>query len=212
MASRKKKLRKLAKKQAKKKKTVKKKMTRRSDTWRKKTWYKILAPKLFDEKQIGETIALRPQNLEGRKIKTPLSVFTNKIHHQLTLLTFKLGEIKGQTAYTKLLGYEVTRDALRRNIRRRSSAIKTILNLTTKDKRKIRMTAYIFTLSKVDTLKQKSLRKIMDEQIRNYVSKCNYQKVFQDSIYGELASSIYKTVKKLQRIKKVEITKIKTIS
>ena len=212
MASRKKKLKKLQKKQAKrKKKTIKKKLTRKVDTWKKKSWYKILAPKLFDEKEIGETIALKPTVLEGRKIKVPMSIFTNKIHHQFNALTFKITEVKGKTAYTKLYEYEIARDSLRRYIRRRSSAIRSILNLTTADKKKIRLTIYIFTISKIDTFKQKSLRKVMDEGVRTFVSKNKYQKVFKDALSGELASSIYKKVKSLQRVKKVEISKIKTL-
>jgi len=214
MASKKKKLRKLQKKQARQKKKVgpKKKVARKADTWKKKSWYKILAPKMFQEKEIGETIVLKEKNLIGRQINVPLSVFTNKILHQQTILSFVVSEIKGKTAYTEPKGFELTKDALRKDIRRRRSLIKTILNLKTKDGKKIRMTTYVFTITKIDTQKQKDLRAIVDEQLKDSVPKGNYLKIFQDSIYGDLASSVYKKIKKLHKIRRVEIGKIKTLS
>jgi len=214
MASKKKKLRKLVKKQAKQKKKQgpRKKLAKRPDLWKKKSWYKLLAPKLFQEKEIGETIVYKEQNLKGRLVKIPLSIFSNKIPHQQTILTFEVSEIKGKTVYTIPTAFELTKDALRRDVRRHRSLIKTILNLVTKDKKKIRLTAYIFTYAKMDTQKQKNLRKVMDEYLQEQIPKDNFQKVYQESIYGDLASAIYKRIKKLQKVKRVEIAKIKSFN
>ena len=215
MSSKKKKAKKLAKKMAKKaaKKNMKpkKKQVRKMDTWKKKEWYTVVAPKMFDEKPLLETPALKPTKLANRIVRVPLRDLTNKIQHQTTSMRFKVTEVKGRTAYTESIGFEILRDALRRNIRRRRSIIKTILNLQTKDKKKIRMTSYIFTARKIDTLKQKALRKIMDDHLKTEIPKIGYNKLLEKSIYGELASEVYKLIKKIQRIKRVEITKITLI-
>jgi len=76
---------------------------------------------MFDEKPLLETPALKPDRLMDRVVNIPLREITNKIQHQYILLKFKSSEIKGKTVYTESIGFEVLRDALRRNIRRRRS-------------------------------------------------------------------------------------------
>ena len=43
------------------------------DNWKKKKWYDVHADPTFDEKKIGETVAIVPKNLVGRNIKKALT-------------------------------------------------------------------------------------------------------------------------------------------
>jgi len=48
------------------------KKSRTADKWKKKQWYNIIAPAEFDKVVIGETVAEKPKNIEGRIIKIDL--------------------------------------------------------------------------------------------------------------------------------------------
>ena len=43
------------------------------DKWKTKKWFEIIAPPLFNEKKIGETLAADYRMLIGRKIEVSLS-------------------------------------------------------------------------------------------------------------------------------------------
>ncbi len=43
------------------------------DTWKTKKWYNVLAPKMFEEVKIGETIVSSPEDLIGRTLLEGLS-------------------------------------------------------------------------------------------------------------------------------------------
>lgn len=49
------------------------------DNWKKKKWYDVHADPTFDEKKIGETVAIVPKNLVGRNIKKGLNELTGNI-------------------------------------------------------------------------------------------------------------------------------------
>jgi len=45
-----------------------KKKSKTTDKWKKKAWYTIIAPEEFERRELGETIAEKPETLIGRLI------------------------------------------------------------------------------------------------------------------------------------------------
>ena len=201
-----------SKKKGKKKKVKirrKIKKTRKPDSWKKKNWYTIISPKDFEEEEIGITPAFDEKKLTNRIIVVPLRNITNKISHQFVKLRFKIKNVKGKNAYTELVGFELTREYLRRNVRRRRSIIKVVRDLTTKDGKEIQLTIYTFTLRKIDTSKKDGIRKIMIEYLDDLAKSENLDSLVQKSIFGALPTEISKISKKIAPIRRVEVAKCK---
>lgn len=185
---------------------VKKRKT--ADTWKKKEWYTIISPKIFKEMEIGTTPATDERKLKNRIIKVPLRDITNNMGHQFTKLFFRITEVKGKNAYTEFKGFELTKEYLRRNVRRRRSLIRIVREITTKDKKNITITVYAFTFRKVDTSKKNSIRKMMLEFLDKNIKKMTLESVIQKSLYGEFSTDILKKIKVVAPTRRVEVYKL----
>lgn len=181
------------------------------DTWKKKEWYVIMSPKALEEKEIGTTVSSDESLLVNRIINVPLREITNNLNHQFVKLTLRITEVKGTTAHTELEGFELTPEYLRRNVRRRRSIIKLVKNGTTKDGKKIRLTSHIFTVRKIETSKKAELRRLMDVYISKEIPENTLESLTQKSVFGVLSNEVFKAIKTIVPIKRVEISKLKLV-
>jgi small subunit ribosomal protein S3Ae len=188
-----------------------KKRRKTADSWRKKEWYTIYAPKMFDQIPIATTPSDDPKKLNDRVLKTPLREITGSISHQFTKLWFRVVDVKGKSAYTEVDGFELTREFLRRNVRRRRSMIRAVEEATTKDKKKLQISLYTFTARKVDTSKKNEIRKLMIEFLKTRVGEENFDSIIEKMIFGTLATELFRETKKLAWIKRVEIAKCEVL-
>ncbi|VVB73845.1 30S ribosomal protein S3Ae [uncultured archaeon] len=76
------------------------------DTWKTKQWYQVVAPQLFDTKPVGEVIASEPNQLLNRVIKVGLDELTGDFTQTYTSVRFRIIDVKGKNATTKLIGFE----------------------------------------------------------------------------------------------------------
>ena len=79
---------------------------------------------------------------------------------------FQVNAIEGKTARTLFKGHEYSRDYLRSLVRRRTTKVDGLFNLTTKDGFKLRIAVSALTLSRIKTSQEKTIRKIMDKTIK----------------------------------------------
>ena len=189
----------------------KKKKRRTQDTWKKKKWYTIISPKSFDEKVIGTTPAEADKKIKNRSIKVPLDRITGNISQQFIKINLKTSEIKGQTVHTQLSGFELSKDFVHRNIRRRRSMIRAIPTLITKDRKKIRITLYTFTRRKISTRQKNEIRQKMTELIGKKVKETSFENLIKKCVDGTVRKEIMKEVKKIAPIKGVDVSKCKLI-
>ena len=68
---------------------------------KKKKWVKIIAPKLFNEKHLGEISLVDPMLVIGRKIKVNLMEITNDMKKQNTEIGFKVAKLQDDKTKTK---------------------------------------------------------------------------------------------------------------
>ncbi len=188
------------------------KKRKKTDTWKKKEKYTIYSPKSFEEKAVGITVADDEKKLIGRIYRCPLKEITNNLSHQFVKLTLRIKEVKGKSAYTQLEGFELSEEYLRRNVRRRRSMVKLVKNAETKDGKKIRVTVYTFTARRIETSKKSAIRKIMEEFVENKAKEENFDAFIQKCVFGTYAGELFKEVKKIVPIKRIEFGKCKLIS
>lgn len=181
------------------------------DTWKTKKWYKIILPENFNSKEIADTVSSSEENLLGRQVGISLRDVTGHIKQQHIRISLEVTEIKGDKAITELVGFELHRDYLKRMIRKRMTIVEVISDVTCKDGKKLRVKTFVFTRRRVDTSQKEILRKIVSEMIPNVARSTDSQRFIQDAMFGKISSSIYKKTKTIVPIRRVEISKVKTV-
>ncbi|MBI1974185.1 30S ribosomal protein S3ae [Candidatus Micrarchaeota archaeon] len=188
---------------------VKKRKT--ADAWKKKEWLTLVAPAELEEKQIGLTPTDKIEKVIGRIAEITLREITSNINHQFVKLRLRVREVKGKTAYTELVGFELMREYLRRNVRRRRSMIRTIQSLKTSDGKRIQVTTFVFTARKLDSSKKAAIRSEMARIMAQDVPKETFIHAVEKGIFGGLATEVFKAVKNIAPTRRVEVYKLELV-
>ncbi len=171
----------------------------------------VMAPPYFGNAELGAIPADDPKKLIGRVIDSTLYEITNDFAHQYLKMFFQINEIDGKTAKTIFKGHEYSRDYLRSLVRRRTTKVDAMFNVTTKDGYKIRIAISAFTLSRVKTSQEKVVRGIMDKIIKAKAAALTLDQFAQEIVLGKIASEIYNESKKIAPLRHVGVRKSKLV-
>ena len=181
------------------------------DVWRDKAWYTVYAPALFGNCEIGETLALTPEALVGRKMETTLREITGDFTQQHIKLYFQISDVKGNKAYTSFIGHDLTRDYVRMNVRRGTTRVDIITDVVTADGYKVRIRALAFTIQRIASSQIRAIRAAMNKVVHAAAKDKNFSGFIHETILGKLSADIHKEVKLIYPIKKIEIMKTKIL-
>ena len=182
------------------------------DRWKGKQWFTVLTPPYFGERELYEVPADEPEKLLKRVMETTLYDVTGEnIRQQVIKMYFQIVEVDGDKAKTIFKGHEYSRDFLRSLVRRRSSKVDGIFDVTTKDGYKIRVYPCALTQFRIKTSQQKAIRAIMREVVERKAKQLNFGQFVQEMVLGKLASDIYNEAKKIAPLRHVGIRKSKLL-
>ena len=182
---------------------------RTKDKWRDKKWYKVVSPPYFGGVELGSIPTDDPAKLVGRIVDGTLYDITNDFAHQYLKLYFRVEEVEGKTARTVFKGHEYSRDYLRSLVRRRTTRVDGIFNVTTKDNYGLMLAASVFTLSRIKTSQEQEIRAIMNNIIKEKASDLTFDQFVQELVLGKIASDIYNEAKKISPLRHVGVRKSK---
>jgi small subunit ribosomal protein S3Ae len=171
----------------------------------------VLAPAYFGNVELGAIPADEPEKLVGRVIDSTLYEVTNDFAHQYLKMYFQITEIDGKTAKTTFKGHEYSRDYLRSLVRRRTTKVDGLFNITTKDGYKVRVAVSAFSLSRIRTSQEKGIRAIMEKIIKEKASTLTLDQFAQEMVLGKIASDIYNEAKKIAPLRHVGIRRSKLV-
>ena len=181
------------------------------DKWRSKSWYMIVAPPYFGNIELGSVPATEEKTLIGRVAEATLYDITGDFSHQYLKMFFQVNAIEGKSARTLFKGHEYSRDYLRSLVRRRTTKVDGLFNLTTKDGFKLRIAVSALTLSRIKTSQEKTIRKIMDRIIKEKAAVLTLDQFVQEMVLGKIASDIYNESKLVAPLRHVGIRKSKLV-
>lgn len=182
------------------------------DKWRGKSWYTVLAPSCFGNVELGAVPASEPEKLVGRVIDSTLYEVTNDFAHQYLKMRFQVIEVDGKTAHTMFKGHEYSHDYLRSLVRRRTTKVEGIFDVTTKDGYNLLVAICAFTLSRIKTTQEHAMRAIMEKIIREKTSTLRLDQLAQEMVLGKIASDIYNEAKKIAPLRHVGVRKSKLLN
>lgn len=181
------------------------------DKWRRKSWYTVKSPPYFGGVELGTVPSDEPSKLVGRVVDATLYDITDDFSHQYLKMYFKVTDVKGKTAHTIFRAHEYSRDYLRSLIRRRTTRVDGIFNITTKDGYRLRLAVCALTLSRIKTSQEIAIRAIMERIVEEKAGALEFDQFVQEAVLGKLASDIYNEAKKISPLRHVGVRKSKLI-
>lgn len=185
---------------------------RKADSRKAKLWYKVVSPEMFGRSPFGETIANDPERIVGRIVETTLGDLTNNFSKQNTKLKFKVDRVAGDSAYTKFLGHEMTADYLRSLVKRRTSRIDAIVDVTTTDGYQVRVKPSCFTVKRARANQVKGIRELSKKVIMERSKSLDLNQLIQDAVGGKISLDIYKEAKMIYPLRRVEVRKTEIVT
>jgi len=185
---------------------------RKAESRKAKLWYKVVSPEMFGRAPFGETIANDPERIVGRVVETTLGDLTNNFSKQNTKLKFRVDRVAGDSAYTKFLGHEMTTDYVRSLVKRRTSRIDSIVDVTTTDGYQVRIKPSCFTVKRARANQVKSIRELSRKVILEKSKSLDLNQLIQDVVQGKLSLEIYKEAKMIYPLRRVEVRKTEIIT
>ncbi len=182
------------------------------DKWRGKAWYMVVAPPFFGNVELGTVPAEEQEQLMGRIVEATLYDITGDFSHQYLKMFFQINRMDGKTAHTLFKGHEYSRDYLRSLVRRRTTKVDGLFNLTTKDGYKLRVSVSALTLSRIRTSQEKIIRSMMAKTISEKASALTIDQFIQEMVLGKIASDIYNEAKQVAPLRHVGIRKSKLVA
>ncbi|MDM7939676.1 MAG: 30S ribosomal protein S3ae [Methanothrix sp.] len=185
---------------------------RKADSRKAKQWFKVVSPDMFGRSPFGETIANDPERVVGRIVETTLGDLTNNFSKQNTKLKFRVDRVAGDSAYTKFVGHEMTTDYVRSLVKRRTSRIDAIVDVTTTDGYQVRIKPSCFTVKRARANQVKSIRELSKRVILEKSKSLDLNQLIQDVVQGKMSLDIYKEAKMIYPLRRVEVRKTEIVT
>ncbi len=176
---------------------------------KKKRWVVILAPKILNERPIGEAYVADPNLLIGRAISCNLMTLTNDIKTQNITMKFLVTEIKDAKAHTEPAGYSLNQTYLKRMMRRGKNRIDESYHLKTADNKTLRIKLFLLTNSVAKSSMIKVIRNKLKEKVAGIVEKNRYDDIFDGVISHKIQREIRGTINKMFPLKACEVKALK---
>ncbi len=191
----------------------KKRQARVKDKWTLKKWYTLIAPEYFGMAEVGETPADDPSKVIGRRVEITLAELTNDYSNQnpYKKLVFEVYRVAGDNAYTSFNRFELMRDYLNSLVKRRTSKIEDVIDITTADNYVLRVKPAAFTIKRCRSSQRKAMRAVIRETVLQLGTQENFIQFLQECVLGKIPAEIYKRAKKIYPLRRVEIRKIELL-
>lgn len=173
----------------------------------KKKWYEVLAPKMFDEKPVAETLAAEPEQLIGRIIEVSLLNLMKDYSRFYVKLIFQIDRVEGDKAYTKFVGHDVMRDRIYKMVQRRVRRVDAIQDVTTKDGINVRVKTVVTLSRRVNTALKHAARKVAHDYVIHVAELVPFEDFMKMIIRGDLQKAIKKECSHIYPVAEVEIRK-----
>jgi len=181
------------------------------DRWKAKNWYQILAPSLFNNVPVAETLAESPNSLIGRVTEVSLQDLTNDFRKSHIKLLFTVDKVEQNTAHTQLKGHVLTSDYLRRMTRRRKSRVDGVFDVETRDGALLRVKPFAIAEKRIQSSQKKLIRNVMKVVISKEGKTKTLNAFIKDCLDGKIGSEIYKNCKVYYPVKRIEVNKTEII-
>ncbi len=175
---------------------------------KKKKWISIIAPKDFNEVEIGETLCERPEQAVGRTVVANLSSLINDPKKQHVQVRLRVKSVQNDKAFTEIAGYELSGAYVKKVIRRIGGKMEDSFLASTKDNVKFRIKPLLMTRHKIYKSTLNDIRIRTREHIISEFKNMDMHAALAAVIQNKLQKDIRDNVKKIYPVSLSEIRKL----
>lgn len=172
---------------------------------KKKLWYKIIAPKIFGSKEIGESYLEGPENAVGRKIKINLRDLTGNVKDQNIYIGFQINGISGRLLNTTVISYELTPSYIKRAVRKNTARLDDYFEVKTKGGKKVILKSFMVSINKAQRSVKAKLRREVGTILAEEASKVDFATFISSLVTRRIQMDLKKKLKKILPLKEVAI-------
>ncbi|MFA6461333.1 MAG: hypothetical protein WCV90_03630 [Candidatus Woesearchaeota archaeon] len=172
---------------------------------KKKLWYKIIAPKIFANREVGESYLAESETAIGRIVKVNLKELTGNIKDQNNYVVFQINKVTGSNLNTALMGYELNAVGIRRAVRKNANRLDDYFALKTKGGRPVVIKTLMVTVNKIQRSKGVLLRKKLGEILQEEVSKSDFETLVSNLVGQKIQSVTRKRLNKIYPLRDLSI-------
>jgi small subunit ribosomal protein S3Ae len=182
------------------------------DKWKAKEWYKVLAPRMFNEIEIGETPSAESSYLIGRTAEVTVHDLTGDFSKMHIKLRFKIADVDGHSARTTFIGHDLTSDYVRRLTRRKKTKTDHVVDVITKDNFTIRVKPMSIAEKRIQTAQEEAMRQIMGETLVKMGSEMSLSEIVKMIVSGEMAKELARSCRCVIPVKRIEIRRSEVLA
>ena len=172
---------------------------------KKKRWYPILAPNIFGEKVIGESLLTESKLLLGKSISCNLMSLTNDVKSQHIYMSFIIREVKENKGFTEAVSYEISPTYIKRFVRRGKERIDDSFAFKTKDGRIMRVKPFLLTNSPASNSVLTKIRKALKQKIAEIITQNTYDDIFDGVVSYKIQKELKSEINKVFPVRTLEI-------
>ncbi len=176
-----------------------------------KQWFKIIAPKMFGEKEIGTTLSFTPENLVGKNISLTAIELTNDMSKYYIKFNFKITRVDGDRALTEFYGSECMHDYVSRMVVRHIRRIDTVQKLVTKDGVKITVKTLATISKKATSSIEVKFREFISNMMKDIVKNLTLEDFVKKMIANEIKAKVLKECRRIYPVRNFEIRRTELI-
>ena len=171
----------------------------------KKEWYPIIAPKIFRNIVLGETIVYEPEKMVGKGISQNLMSLTNDVKRQNININFEVVNVENGKGFTNIVGYNMVKSSVKRMVRRNISKIDMSFVCSTSDKKNVRIKPLLITRLATNGSVVAKIRKNAQDFLTKYIGSISYDNFTNDLISHKLQNYLRAHLKKVYPLRVCEI-------
>jgi len=175
----------------------------------KKKWYKIIAPKLFNEVEVGETPSIEAKLIEGKVVTANMFVLTDNMKRQNTEVRLLVERVEGEKAFTTPIGMKIIPTSIKRLVRKGKSRLDQAMRGITKDDKVVMVKTLFITKNIVKGSVFSGLQNYSRAFLMKAIQDFTYEELTTKIVTGELQKELREKLSKIYPLKICEIKEFK---
>ncbi len=141
---------------------------------KKKLWCKVIAPKIFGNKEVGESYLTTPESAVGRKLSVNLRDLTNNMKDQNVHIVLQVNKVSGTILNTSTFGYKLTPAYIKRLVRKNTARLDDYFEFKTQGGKEVIIKSLMVTFGKGQRSTKATLRKELQVLLEEEVNKTSF--------------------------------------
>jgi small subunit ribosomal protein S3Ae len=183
-------------------------VAKKIDKWKLKKWFSIYAPSVFKNTIIGEMPANDEAAAMGRTVTVALDTITHNPQHAFTNVTFKIVNVNGTAANTRLIEMFELYSYVRSLVRRYRSIAASVLPASSKDG--VQMVVKLLAVTNQRTTHSRILgiRKEMNGFVTSYFKENDFNTIINSIVEGKFQEELASKMEHITSLYKLEVRKL----